>query len=52
MSPLAHGSAYLDDPAASTLSREARAEISEGTIAAVSVRFQSMAADMLDTVRA
>jgi hypothetical protein len=48
---LAPLSAYLDDPAAAALQAEPRQHIAEGVVLATTARYQSMAAEMLDTVR-
>ena len=47
---LAPLSAYLEDPAASALQPEPRQQIAEGVVLATTARYQSMAAEMLDTV--
>ena len=48
---LAPLSAFLDDPAAADLRSEPRKEIAEGVVLATAARYQSMAAEMLDTAR-
>ena len=48
---LAPLSSLLDDPAAAALRPEPRREIAEGIMLATTARYQSMASEMLDTVR-
>ena len=48
MAPL---SSFLDDPAAAALQSEPRQQIAEGVVLATTARYQTMAAEMLDTVR-
>jgi len=48
MTPL---SSFLDDPAAAALQSEPRQQLAEGVVLATTARYQTMAAEMLDTVR-
>ncbi len=48
MAPL---SSFLDDPAAAALQSEPRQQLAEGVVLATTARYQTMAAEMLDTVR-